>query len=124
MREFFHGWRRKLGCVTLVMACVLLGMWGRSTLVVVLMHFDIRDRLYWMESRNGVLIWGCSEYESGEVHVGNGWSAIPTNGPVGSDCYGPFWVTYLHPAIALTLLSALLLLWKPRTRTGSAAVAA
>lgn len=30
MREFFRGWRRKAGCVTLVMACVVAGMWMRS----------------------------------------------------------------------------------------------
>ncbi len=30
MGEFFHGWRRKLGCVTLVMACVFMGGWVRS----------------------------------------------------------------------------------------------
>ena len=30
MREFFHGWRRKVGCVTLLIACALAGMWMRS----------------------------------------------------------------------------------------------
>ncbi len=30
MLQVFHGWRRKVGCVTLVMACVLATMWGRS----------------------------------------------------------------------------------------------
>ncbi|MDB5345258.1 MAG: hypothetical protein JWP89_3635 [Schlesneria sp.] len=30
MREFFRGWRRKVGCLTLVLACVLATMWGRS----------------------------------------------------------------------------------------------
>jgi len=30
MGEFFHGWRRKIGCVTLVMASVFLAAWGRS----------------------------------------------------------------------------------------------
>ncbi len=32
MREFFHGWRRKAGCVTLVMACVIMGVWVRGQL--------------------------------------------------------------------------------------------
>ena len=31
MGEFFKGWRRKAGCVTLMMACVLLFGWARST---------------------------------------------------------------------------------------------
>src|SRR4051794_19488286 len=30
MRDFFKGWRRKLGCVTLVMACVFMAGWVRS----------------------------------------------------------------------------------------------
>jgi hypothetical protein len=30
MREFFRGWRRKVGCVSLVMACAVMGMWARS----------------------------------------------------------------------------------------------
>ncbi len=33
MREFFRGWRRKVGCVTLVMACGLMGLWIRSGLM-------------------------------------------------------------------------------------------
>ena len=28
--NFFHGWRRKLGVVTLVLACVFMGGWMRS----------------------------------------------------------------------------------------------
>lgn len=30
MRTFFQSWRRKLGCVTLVMALAVTGMWMRS----------------------------------------------------------------------------------------------
>jgi hypothetical protein len=30
MREFFNGWRRKIGMMTLVMALVLMGLWVRS----------------------------------------------------------------------------------------------
>ncbi len=30
MREFFKGWRRKFGCITLLMACVFMGGWVRS----------------------------------------------------------------------------------------------
>ena len=30
MRDFFRGWMRKAGCVTLVMACVLTSAWLRS----------------------------------------------------------------------------------------------
>ncbi|MEI8017188.1 MAG: hypothetical protein WCH39_03260 [Schlesneria sp.] len=30
MREFFQSWRRKIGVVTLLMACVLMGGWMRN----------------------------------------------------------------------------------------------
>ena len=30
MREFFSGWKRKTGCLTLLMACVLAAGWVRS----------------------------------------------------------------------------------------------
>lgn len=30
MGNFFHGWRREAGCVTLVIACVFMGLWARS----------------------------------------------------------------------------------------------
>ena len=33
MREFFHGWRRKMGAATLVIACVLMMLWVRSYLI-------------------------------------------------------------------------------------------
>ena len=33
MREFFHGWRRKTGIVTLVLACVFMAGWVRSHFV-------------------------------------------------------------------------------------------
>ena len=38
MREFFRGWRRKLGCVALVMALAVMGIWMRSR--------QINDRLF------------------------------------------------------------------------------
>lgn len=31
MHEFFHGWQRKVGCVTLVMALAVCAMWIRNT---------------------------------------------------------------------------------------------
>ena len=33
MREFFRGWKRKLGVVSLVMACVFMAGWVRSSLL-------------------------------------------------------------------------------------------
>ena len=39
MREFFRGWKRKLGVVTLVMALAFLGGWVRSMSVVDLLDY-------------------------------------------------------------------------------------
>src|SRR5436190_957332 len=33
MREFFKPWRRKMGVLTLMLACVFTGLWLRSTVV-------------------------------------------------------------------------------------------
>jgi hypothetical protein len=33
MYSFFHGWRRKAGCATLLIACGMMGMWMRSRLI-------------------------------------------------------------------------------------------
>lgn len=40
MGEFFLGWRRKLGVVTLVIACVVLSAWIRSTSTVAILGYD------------------------------------------------------------------------------------
>jgi hypothetical protein len=39
MREFFHGWRRKIGVMTLLMACVFAPVWVRSLSVCDWFHF-------------------------------------------------------------------------------------
>jgi hypothetical protein len=46
MGEFFRGWRRKAGCVTLVMACVLMAGWVRSVAYVDVISY-MRERS-WM----------------------------------------------------------------------------
>lgn len=57
MREFFKGWKRKLGCVTLVIACVFASVWLRS--MTVADHIDIQHnkRLYMLNSRIGKLVY-------------------------------------------------------------------
>ena len=57
MQEFFHGWRPKVGCVTLAIACVFLTGWVRS-----LTELDIIVRLnphttFVVLSANGTLSW-------------------------------------------------------------------
>jgi hypothetical protein len=46
MYTVFHGWRRKLGCVSLVMALVSMGLWIRGRVVVDAITFnDLRHSI-------------------------------------------------------------------------------
>ncbi len=120
MGDFFRGWRRKAGCVTLVMACLAAGVWVRSFLIVDILHFEIGNRLYCFDSRYGVLTWGSSEYDFGDQSIGNGWRAYDARlflpWGVRTDEFEGRATEYWCPAVFLTLLSGYLILWKPRKR--------
>jgi hypothetical protein len=142
MREFFQGWRRKIGCATLVMACVLMIGWVRSMrefhcLAVaknmIVQSTKGRVTLFWdnSDSRNPVLWWhGETTDESYDplqaqegLNIDWRWScAGVTLGAytvqegsrlARTDVYD---VRYWLLVIPLTLLSAYLILWKPRKR--------
>ena len=57
MGGYFKPWRRKIGVVTLVMACVLMAGWVRS--LTVADHIDIprNNRLHMLNSRHGHLVY-------------------------------------------------------------------
>lgn len=59
MLTFFHGWRRKTGCITLVMACALCPLWFRS-----LTRFDRIDG--WIVSR---LVHGYIVSTNGDLNI-------------------------------------------------------
>lgn len=138
MREFFYGWRRKVGCVMLVMALATAGMWMRSFLVLDSFGYDT--------SAPALPIWFCSN---------DGTLIIITEIPIGWDTFEPslsMWETeepkswnkffpsdikwsfqwcgfgyaraefqfltfpYWSMTIPLTLLSTYLLLWMPRKK--------
>lgn len=139
MGDFFHGWRRKAGCVTLVMACALTSEWTRSpttdneiplsrtvgfvsshgSLTVVVMDRG-GHRAEWYPAQSDRIIY----------HTGRSWSkkwrrtVAVVN--LGTDEYGNAervediarWcrVPYWSIVVPLTLLSAYLILWKPRKR--------
>lgn len=100
MGDCFRGWRRKLGVVTLAMACVLASAWLRS-------FSEYHQR--WSRRFDGgtsysVTLWNddirIESLTSGKISAVREWSvAIP----------------YLL-AVPLTLSSAYLLLWQPRKR--------
>ena len=54
MREFFRGWRRKVGVVTLLMACVFMSGWVRSR--------AISDNLRFIYANSRIKIWSSSGY--------------------------------------------------------------
>ncbi len=117
MREIFHGWRRKAGVATLVMACAVMGMWVRS--------LYCRDVFYVGST------WGSFHLRStdGGFKTEGGFNKLDRLDPqIGWifewETYGFRPLTYVFGdyntvdyggiAIPLTLLSAYLILWKPR----------
>lgn len=44
MREFFSGWKRKMGCLTLLIACLFAAAWVRSQRTVDVIQILIGDR--------------------------------------------------------------------------------
>jgi hypothetical protein len=129
MREFFKGWRRKVGCVTLVMACVLGIGWGRSYFVEDRVAFTSGSFRYAIGTSPGRVLW--DQWLNDPPMDGLGWSSSwrDLNGPMQSrpDYYKapadsilgklqfesrsvPYWPF----AVPLTFLSGYLVLSKPR----------
>jgi hypothetical protein len=140
MREFFKGWRRKTGCVALVMACALAGEWMRASVtedayLLTPQHAIVSGDGYMtvvFTRRHGPQYWymaftkrvdsgpgGSLKWEQrwrwGVAGVGCGVDVLLVNGTEEDEakwCRIPYWGIILP----LTLLSAYLILWKPRTK--------
>ena len=123
MREFFDGWRRKAGCVSLVMACALMLAWARSTVVADAMTLGFLSQTHVVLSDGGNVLW----WNRGREPLMPYWDSGMVRGKTMKDNYElktghllpvnyawsvPFWAI-VWP---LTLLSAYLILWKPRKR--------
>ena len=140
MHTFFHGWRRKAGVVTLVMACALMGGWIRSYASVDSIFVNTGNGQRRLQSEGGYLIWSSGGFEPAGssfgfesrlftpiefiepnelwvdwrfrcpgIRVGTMPSGHAPNGFVRLSL-----VAYLMFVFPLTLLSAYLILWKPR----------
>ena len=126
MLTFFHGWRRKTGCVTLVLACAFAGGWIRSLVVADLIGFNSN----YLISAGGLF---GSIHVDETTHNGLFWEINPNLFGLHSDPYF-FWswsgfvlalsqnklvwtIPYWSIVIPLTALSAVLLLTKPRQST-------
>jgi hypothetical protein len=137
MHTFFHGWRRKAGCVTLVMALAMMGAWFRS--LILCDAIVVQSGTRWVDaivSDAGHLMWAdvCDDspapfiqwkqfpaakfrdQESIEWHkLGLSFAIGEFRSP--KTAAGRIWsAPYCALVIPLTLLSAYLLLWKPRKR--------
>ena len=65
MGDFFYGWRRKIGCVTLVMACVFMSGWVSSIRASHAIAYSVTDTsLTQLTSRDATLTfrWILSEF--------------------------------------------------------------
>ncbi|MDB5345633.1 MAG: hypothetical protein JWP89_4010 [Schlesneria sp.] len=140
MQTFFHGWRRKMGCVTLVMALACMGAWIRSLATTDIFEFAketaTTDIIY---SFDCSIVWIKVHQEWPDVKTSfQEWDTVPRTDydffeddritwffrccgiGVGKEVAGTndwpiyFIVHYSTITLPLTVLSAYLILWKPR----------
>jgi hypothetical protein len=123
MREFFHGWRRKIGCLALVMACIVSVLWVRSLLIEDVVVFFNGFRHQTVDSLNGDVYWD-SQIEWTFDPGWFTWFTYDLRDPRLLEASLASWeggesmrIPYWSVAVPLTLLSAYLILWKPRRRT-------
>ena len=110
MGEFFRGWRRKAGAVALMVALAATGMWFRSQYIEEGAGLFFYGRRYAIFSADGEIGLSAGSTERTGLHS-YWWTRELTHG---YRLGWPLVVQYLEVAIAMTLLSACLILWKPR----------
>ena len=123
MGEFFNGWRRKAGLVTLAMALAVVGMWVRSSLVYdqcTWADSNHKNVVYSLNGEFGWLRWSTSRSQR------LSFSSVPIDTEDeskwrlihdmirGMHDAREWMCAYWCLAIPLTLLSAWLILIKPR----------
>ena len=67
MRNFFNGWRRKIGMVTLILACLFAAGWVRSGIICDRIFFRFCQSLQYVESRRGRIGWEGFSLDMGHV---------------------------------------------------------
>ena len=142
MGEFFRGWRRKMGCATLVMASIFTAGWIRCQTIAEIGSIVIGEKRLFVLSVNDKVIFGITQ-EGKNPHPG-GWDAEPASGSrfarifrpnVDLRLFGAGLATYSHGeafgridlsfpyamiVIPLILISAILLLWPSRRSPNNA----
>lgn len=152
MKEFFHGWRRKAGLLTLFVACLFMAIWVRSLLVLDRFCLPQPDRM--ILTLDGACRWlsytpladsdftpgkpsrfkwisselteeGRNNYDAffmlsgGNIHWRWHWGgfdfgAVSETIQMPPKRYEIRQIPYWSVVLPLTLLSAYLILWKPR----------
>lgn len=137
MREFFKGWRRKIGCALLVMPCVIMGMWVKGQLAYESMQWKITSSTRiqlelhrWYFHCN--CAWARKSIEDGEDDRTFKWVQGSESAPDSIEsailpwCGVVFWsrwsglfvdIPYMPTVLILAAGSAYLILWNPRKRT-------
>ncbi|HEY4261287.1 MAG TPA: hypothetical protein VGM98_14065 [Schlesneria sp.] len=113
MREFFRGVRRKLGCVTLMMACLFMGLWMRSYVVTDQVWMEGHKDTHLKEARLGSSggsiywiredIWWDKLLVSASIKDGWNWIAEPDHdlgAPNNYQYSTRFWIPGAEIAIA------------------------
>ncbi|MDB5345600.1 MAG: hypothetical protein JWP89_3977 [Schlesneria sp.] len=138
MREFVRGWRRKVGCLTLAMACLLTAAWVRSFVLHDVVVIPIWNSYTYVVSVNGELALEPTYLDRGGADPY--WVTLPYNSDITifdflQDDIEWIWrgaglaisktspghttdfiIHYAWLTLPLTLLSAYLILWKPKPR--------
>jgi hypothetical protein len=144
MKEFLHGWRRKAGCVTLIVALMFSAGWLRSYIAHDSLKASLSNcRCESLESVAGCISWfseietedmfghrSILEWRSRTIDSGDPRLCPLPDGswryPFGVHYFhheDPDWsftsrmISYWHFTVPLTLMSAYLILWKPRQRS-------
>jgi hypothetical protein len=116
MGSYFKPLRRKVGIVALVLACVFTAGWVRSRYYVDWRYLQFGDRFCLLRSDRGGFSCNWTTKPSPSVALFGTQPlqqmTILATGPAPRDA---FFIYYAASAIPLTLLSAWLLLSKPRT---------
>lgn len=115
--EFFHGWRRKAGCVTLMLAVLLMALWIRSDILFDQIAFD--GNLF--ISNSGCLAWDWQAWRGCDADLTD-WHSEKASPFDEAWYFGrdgvrfPYWAL----VVPLTLVSAYLIFRKPATTNAAA----
>ena len=127
IREFLRGWRRKIGCLALALACLLVVGWLRSRFYYDCVLFDFVNRKHHVVSMNNTIVWGAFDIGSMMFSftcwckpVGEGLPEDVEFAKVRSWFYfelndgipGAVWtIPYWSIVIPMTSIAAILILW-------------